>query len=340
MGDNSFECLSLPLTIHSQKRVRSTYLKLSRLVHPDKNSNVKAKEAFQILSAAFETLYDRESQRIHLEELLVSLESEQRKREREKEKDSKKKRREKERTTNKKKKRNTKHCCKQKQQQPAKHWEDVVADLKRREKLEKEFIRKKSDERLTQKVKGLVWKAMKVCRILDERAGCPSTYINGLWAPLYEQEVRESSLPLLPKGWEIRRRCRRHHQQQKYCCENTTTDTTNNNTISDNKNEVVIAITEVIYYRNIPTGEECETHPDPNVEDMIQKARNAEHTNKYRFENEKRLFLNEVVDYLRDDHDYFDMDEDITELTMEECERDNPTTTTTSGGNNQSEYDY
>eukprot|EP00546_Thalassionema_frauenfeldii_P010187 CAMPEP_0178931184 /NCGR_PEP_ID=MMETSP0786-20121207/21754_1 /TAXON_ID=186022 /ORGANISM="Thalassionema frauenfeldii, Strain CCMP 1798" /LENGTH=220 /DNA_ID=CAMNT_0020608003 /DNA_START=145 /DNA_END=807 /DNA_ORIENTATION=- len=193
-----------------------------------------------------------------------------------------------------------KKTAKNNQQPMYKSWEDVVKDLQRREQLEKEFLRKKSDEQLERKVQGLVWKAMKVCRSLDERAGCPASFVNGLWAPLYEQEARRSAS--LTEGWEIRHQYGRDQG--------------------------------VIIYRNIQTGEEYENHPDPRIESMLEKARKAELTNKFRFQDEPRLFLGEIVEYLREDHEYLGMDEDIDELEEEERARDNPST------RKESEYDY
>lgn len=54
----------------------------------------------------------------------------------------------------------------------------------------------------------------------------------------------------------------------------------------------------------------------------MEKARAAELTNEFRFHSEPRRFLGEIVDYLRDDHDYRDMDDEIAELEEEERARD------------------
>ena len=164
-----------------------------------------------------------------------------------------------------------------------------MKELKRREELEKCFLRRKSNERLERKVLGMVWRAMRLCRTLDERAGCPPTFVNGLWAPLFEQEVLRTNRAL-PEGWVYR---------------------------WDDRIEPPRRI-----YRNVVTGEESERHPNPNVESMLDKARKAEETNKFRFVQEPRLFLQEIVEYLREDHDYFDMDEDLKELEEEEKARD------------------
>jgi len=299
-SSNSFECLSLPLERHPPSVVRRKFLKLSLQVHPDKNAHALAKEAFQHLSTAFETLYDEESQTKHLQEALLeqqaaaatAAQEEKKKEERPNHQNKKRK------TTHPNWKQQKEEAAKQKKAPVWKRWEDVVADLARREQLEKEFIRKKSDEQLERKVKGLMWKAMKVCRALDERAGCPPTFVNGLWAPLYEQEATRG-VPL-PGGWKIVRK----------------------------------GIDGVVMYRNVQTGEESEAHPDAQVEGMIQKARKAERTNKFRVHEEPRLFLGEIVEYLREDHDYKGMDEDILELEEEERERDNPKS------RNEREYDY
>ena len=308
-SSNCFQCLSLPLTIHPPATIRKAFLKLSLLVHPDKNSDLSAKEAFQILSEAFETLYDEQSQRIHLQEVL-----EEHKKQAEEAKKSKA-----EEThfatassASKKRRRNNKNEWRHRRQQKKskdepdyKRWEDVVADLKRREELEKSFLKSKSDQYLEKKIMRLVWKGMKVCRTLDERAGCPPTFVNGLWAPLYEQEAIRSK-PRLPDGWE-----KVYHRRGE-------------------------ALDQfVIMYRNIQTGTEMEAHPDPVVDEMVQKAKKAEVTNKFRFTDEPRLFLGEIIEYLHDDHDYFDMDDDMQELEEEERARDNPT-----NNNKQEEYDF
>lgn len=293
-ASNSFECLSLPLRLHAPSVVRKQFLQLSIKVHPDKNSHELAKEAFQELSSSFEILYDEQSQRKHLEEVLAQKQEE---------KTKQKPASTANKTTSKKRKPEWKQQQQAQKKKKAatpvyKRWEDVVADLRKREELEKEFVRRQSDERLERRVKGLTWKAMKICRSLDERAGCPPTFVNGLWAPLYEQEAIKLA-GRLPEGWEKVYR----------------------------RNE------EITVYRNIRTGEETQQNPDPKVEALVQKARAAEATNKFRFRGQTREFLGEIVEYLREDHDYFDMDDDMQEL--EEDEKARSTT-----NSSEADYDY
>ena len=332
-SSNYFECLSLPVAIQPPSVIRRSFLKLSLLVHPDKNPNALAKEAFQTLSEAFEILYDGESQQSHLEEVLNEQEQQKRQQQpppppaaRHEPSQTTNNEHENKREDSKatKKRKRTQHNWKEqrrrrreKTKQSAsnsfsyKRWEDVVLEMKRREALEQAFVRNKSNQWLEKKVLRLVWKAMKVCRALDERAGCPPTFVNGLWAPLYEQEARKGSS--LPFGFESRVVSR----------------------------AVGTTVELIVVYRNIQTGEESETHPDPTIEGMIQKARKAEQTNKFRFKEEPRLFLGEIIEYLKEDHDYFDMDDDLLELEEEEKARNKPAATDTSSSySKKPEYDY
>mmetsp|Transcript_44638 Transcript_44638/g.108270 ORF Transcript_44638/g.108270 Transcript_44638/m.108270 type:complete len:518 (+) Transcript_44638:61-1614(+) len=192
-------------------------------------------------------------------------------------------------------------------------WEDVVAEMKRREELEKQYIRSKSDQRMERRIKGMIWRAMKICRSLDERAGCPPTFVNGLWAPLYEQETFQLYKTSMPSGWE-------------YYWDSTTGDERPAKRI----------------YRHMEKRQEQEEHPNPQIEQMFEKARKALATNKYSFYDEPRKFLDEIIEYLRDDHEYRDMDDDLLELQQEERYRD----TINASGNNSSsqqqerEYDF
>ena len=308
--ENSFECFGIPLTAHSPSTIRKTFLRLSLKVHPDKNpDHPRAKEAFQTLSAAFELLYDSDTQRQHLSVILFEKQQQQQQQQQHaKAADDGKQRQQQQqqqqqqqdvetRTTTKKRPRsnqNWKEAKKKKKRSTPvwaeRRWEDVVAEMRRREDLEKQFIRTKSDTRLEKRVMGMIWKAMKICRALDERAGCPPTFVNGLWAPLYEQEVLQTH-KILPGGWEL-------------CW---------NRTIEPPKR----------IYRFVETGSEQEAHPNPEVEPLLEKARKALGTNKFIFHTEPRLFLGEIIAYLRDDHDYFDMDDDLLELDQEEKARDN-----------------
>jgi hypothetical protein len=140
----------------------------------------------------------------------------------------------------------------------------------------------KSAGRLEWRVRGLTWKAMRVCRELDERAGCPGGFVNGLWAPLYEQEA--GKVRPLPGGYEVR---------------------------WDRSSEPAAAI-----YRNVGTGEEGAAHPDEEIEAMRRKAREAMAGNEHGWD-EPRKFLDEIVKYLHEDHDYRDLDDDIAELDEE-----------------------
>ena len=200
--DNSFESFGLELKLHEPSLIRRTYYKLSLKVHPDKNDHSQSKEAFQKLTNAFEILYDLERQTEHLEHIRLEKSKQEQQDTKEAARDAE----------HKAKRRKTKHDWKeerrkkkeQQNQQPQwaeRKWEDVVKELRRREQLEQEFRQRHSNARLEKRIQGMIWHAMRVCRALDEKAGCPPTFVNGLWAPLYEQEVFREHSPL-PQDWE------------------------------------------------------------------------------------------------------------------------------------------
>lgn len=309
---NSFETFSLPLTDQNPSVIRQKFLKLALKVHPDKSTHHQSKEAFQILSSAFEILYDVESQKEHLQ--AVQQKAQQRISSSFANDDEDSKKKTKKRKTNHSKNNNNRNDKRRQKKankksgdvwtaEKPRSWEDVVKELRRLDELERGFVRRKSDERHQRKIMGMIWKSMKVCRILDERAGCPSTFVNGLWAPLYEEEVLTSNRRSLPENWEIR----------------WTTTTGDNDACSS----VISEPTRKRIYRYTLTGEEYEAHPSPEVEALIEKARIALKTNNFSFHKEPRLFLNEIIEYLRDDHEYKDMDDDMMELEEEEKAREN-----------------
>ena len=333
---NSYEIMSLAKGCWEPSTIRRQFLVLALKVHPDKqqhqlytNNNhknilISATEAFQKLSSAFEMLYNKETQKRHLEEILSKEEAElntvgqqrsdaatrateikkrkQEWREKRKQKIAKREQKKQKRDNN-----NSGYWSERRS------WEDIVTEMKRREELERNFLSRKSNERLEKRIRGLIWQAMKLCRNLDLRAGCPPTFINGLWAPLYEHEVLQSST--LPDGWTIR------------YCQTTQQQPQQEPPPPPNKR----------IYRYVTTGEEFDKHPIENVERLLQKARTAELTNKYRCHTEPRLFLNEIVEYLRDDHNYNDMDDDILELEEEERARANHDDI---ASQSKKEYDY
>ena len=311
---DSYSCMLLPPRLHEPSSVRRRFLALSLRVHPDRNQGGRvadATKAFQKLSAAFETLYDRESQERHLEELRLRTQREEedaargkaapgdggKQKKRPKGKDDWK-----ERAREKRKRK--------REEGGGGFWSQrrsytaVVEEMRRRERMERDFVRAMSDERSERRARGLAWRAMRICRTLDERAGCPASFVNGLWAPLYEQEVRTERPP--PEGWEVRR-------------------AQDPSSADDDPGFV---------YRRVSTGEEQPDHPTPEVERLLEKARTAELTNKFRLSSEPRLFLDEIIEYLRDDHDYHDMDDDIAELEEEERARDD------GGSRRKKEYDF
>lgn len=315
---DSYGCMLLPPRLHEPSSVRRRFLALSLRVHPDRNEGGRvadATKAFQKLSAAFETLYDRDSQERHLEELLLRTQREEEEKARGKGDGSKQKKRPKgkddwrERAREKRKRKREEHSAgsaggdggfwTQRRSYAA-----VVEEMRRRERMERDFVRARSDERSERRARGLAWRAMRICRTLDERAGCPASFVNGLWAPLYEQEVRAERPP--PEGWEVRR--------------------ARDPPSADDDPGFV--------YRRLSTGEERPDHPTPEVERLLEKARAAELTNKFRLSSEPRLFLDEIIEYLRDDHDYHDLDDDIAELEEEERARDDD------GSRRKEEYDF
>lgn len=321
---NSYECMLLPARHHEPSEIRRKFLALSLRVHPDRVPDrvADATRAFQKLSVAFETLYDCEKQKQHLEEIRFRLHN-QKETERASKNESGGKATADNRCDRRKRKeteRQWKERAKEKRRKKAKvnfwserrSWSDLVDELRRREQLERDFVRKKSDERLEKRVRGMVWGAMRICRSLDERAGCPPSFVNGLWAPLYEQETLREHHCLLPEGWVVQYedpapKAETHGQLPQRI------------------------------YRHTLTGEERYDHPSSEVERLLKKAEAAERTNQHRFHSEPRLFLGEIVKYLREDHSYHDLDDDMADLEEEEQARDG---SGAEGARQQQEYDF
>ena len=314
---DSFTCMHLPPRLVEPSAVRRRFLELSLRVHPDRAGGDRAADAtraFQKLSEAFETLYDRDSQERHLEELLLRSRRGGEERARGGEAPSRKRPRGKddwrERARERRKRKREEEAAaaaapgggfwSRRRSHAA-----VVEEMRRRERLERDYVRARSDERSERRVRGLAWRAMRICRTLDERAGCPASFVNGLWAPLYEEEVRAERPP--PAGWEALRVPR------------------DAPSAGDGPG---------IVYRNASTGEERPDHPEPGAERLLERARAAELTNRFRLSTEPRLFLDEIVEYLRDDHGYHDLDDDVAELEEEERARED------GGSRGKQEYDF
>lgn len=309
--DNSFECFGLATKLYEPSEIRRSFYKLSLKVHPDKCAHPRSKEAFQKLADAFEVLYELESQKEHLEQIVQEKQQKTSIQTSGAAASSHKNKKQKTKHDWKEERKKKKQRREQDNQKWTKSWDDVLKELRRREELEKAFRQRHSDARLEKRVQGMIWRAMRICRSLDERAGCPPSFVNGVWAPLYEQEVIRTHKGL-PEGWEWRWEHSLVEQQQ----------------LQQPSRRI---------YRNVITGDESFEHPVPDVERLLHKARNALETNNFRFHSEPRLFLGEIIDYLHEDHDYMDMDDEMMELEEEEQAR---LAALGNGSNSQKEYDY
>lgn len=74
---NYFERLDLPVKLHEPQSIRLSYRKLALLIHPDKCAHHQSTLAFQLVSVAFETLYDRTSQERYVLSLSISAQKKQ-----------------------------------------------------------------------------------------------------------------------------------------------------------------------------------------------------------------------------------------------------------------------
>lgn len=177
-----YSILSLPPLPTPPSSIRKQYLKIARLVHPDKNDDKRAHECFQILSTAFEVLYDENSQSSYLKELKEEEEfiEEGKKRKKPDPSDWKSK---------KKPKNNIPEY---------KKWEDLERDLRTREALELQFLSSLSTASHDKRLRKLILKAQKITRNLDELAGCPEGWVNPIWSDLIENEILCEGLP---EGW-------------------------------------------------------------------------------------------------------------------------------------------
>jgi len=193
---NYFACLALPIEKITPSDVRRSYLKQALKSHPDKVSCVNASEAFQCLSVAFEALYDPDSQSQHLAELIsqaqlsskpkASSQTESKKRKRPKPSPS---------------------PSPSQSQSPSPswttNWANVEAELARREALEKAYISSKRSAFASKSILRLLVRSQKICRTLDEQAGCPPTFVNPLWASVAMREALKGAT--LPEGWSQRK---------------------------------------------------------------------------------------------------------------------------------------
>jgi curved DNA-binding protein CbpA len=136
-----FARLGLPKEVTDPARIRQEYKRIALEVHPDKCALAEATKAFQLLSEAFDVLYDRESQKDYLNGLGAAP------------------------VVRKNKKR--------KQWWDQRSWAEIERELRKKEeeeiKLRKAFIQNRSTQFQDRKLLNVLQKALSVCRILDER---------------------------------------------------------------------------------------------------------------------------------------------------------------------------
>jgi len=161
---NHFERLQLGVASNIEPSiVRQSYKIIALQVHPDKCLDPKATEAFQLLSEAFELLYDKKSQRDYFLKISSAGKKIHNKR--------KKKRKETTPTW----------------QKPS--WEEVKRDLKRRkeqeEALREKFVENVKSKFNTRKVLRDLITASRACEDLDARIGISESQ---LW-PLLNPET-------------------------------------------------------------------------------------------------------------------------------------------------------
>jgi curved DNA-binding protein CbpA len=286
LSPNFFTCLRLPVHPVPPSTVRKSYLTIARQVHPDKLNDSRAKAGFQVLSDAFECLYDEATQAEYIASLASLEASETSGLEATSTSTSSSSSGS---SSSSKRKQGTGYDWKaaKKRKQKGKErewgsqsWADVEALLNRLEEAERAFVKTKSAARLEAKMKGLLTKCQRICRTLDLRAGCPSTFTNSLWWSLAESDLLRDSP--LPSGW-----------LKKW----------------DPK-------AEVVFFRETETGVTQFEHPDEVVEGKRVGMRKKEEENEARVDDVRGCVC-EILEYMKDEYDYVDLHADLEELDDE-----------------------
>ncbi|GMI20040.1 hypothetical protein TrRE_jg2510 [Triparma retinervis] len=170
--------------------------------------------------------------------------------------------------------------------------------MERREKLEKEFVQARSTASNEREALRIMRRAQKICRKLDEDAGCPPTFINPLWAKLEESDTLKQAR--LPDGWE-----------------RITLQPPNNGAASWGYSAVRTLAQTRYQYRRRDTGEITDQHPVEEVEVLLAYARKSATENKVDYEVDLLGFIGELQDYLHDEHQYEDLDDEIKDLELD-----------------------
>eukprot|EP00940_MAST-03C_sp_MAST-3C-sp2_P001955 g1955.t1 len=161
---NFFERLSIdPPRITKPAVVRKSYRTLALRCHPDKVSHTNAKEAFQLISEAFDSLHDPSKQQKYLATLRRAGGR-------------------KSRASTSKQRRHKPYASRQWYERS---WEDVERELRRREKLETEFKKSRSEEWFKMSARRWLKRARMICRNLDDQIGIAD---NPLWQSIRERE--------------------------------------------------------------------------------------------------------------------------------------------------------
>lgn len=149
---NLFERLGLREAATEPAEVRKAYRSIALRVHPDKNSDRRATEAFQLLSEAFDTLHSKSSQQAYLQRAQIGSRSKGKKEQKRK-------------------------------WYQRRSWEDIERHLRQREvaeaALRQSFVSSLRNKFHDRKARQQLAQAERTAYDLDEKAGFDSDYAPG-----------------------------------------------------------------------------------------------------------------------------------------------------------------